>query len=138
MGTRSAIIVKVGKEYKGIYCHWDGYPTGNVGVGHLLHTVYNTQEQAEAIVALGDLSSLREKLYPEPGTVHTFDKQQEGVTVAYKRDRGEHGQGAKVGDTPDSVSERIDCAYIYVFRRGSWKVRHCSQKTFKMLSKVRK
>lgn len=137
MGTRSTIIVKVGKVYKGIYCHWDGYPEGKLGVGYKLHSIYNTQEKVEALVELGDLSSLRDKLSPEPGTIHTFDKPQTGVTVAYGRDRGEKDVAYKVGKTVLEVEDLIsDFAYSYVFKNGSWRVRHYSRKTFKPLAKV--
>lgn len=118
MGTRSAIIVKVGKEYKGIYCHWDGYPSR---VGRLLDEHYNTQEKAEALVNLGDLSSLQERLEPEPQEIHSFDRPSEGVTVAYGRDRGETGIEAKIGPTVKSVANRIEHAYCYVFKDGEWK-----------------
>lgn len=138
MGTRSAIIVKVGKEYKGIYCHWDGYPTG-LGVGAKLHIHYNSQEKAEALIALGDLSSLREKLAPEEGTTHTFDNPQADVTVAYGRDRGETDPDythPKTGKTVEEVSNKIDCAYIYVFRNGRWMFRASWRKTLRNLAKV--
>lgn len=122
MGTRSAIIVKVGKGYKGIYCHWDGYPSH---VGRILHEHYNTQDKANALVALGDLSSLKENIAPPVGFTHTFDKPIDNVTVAYGRDRGETGIETKVGSTAKEVADRIDHAFCYVFKRGQWRVVSC-------------
>lgn len=136
MGTRSAIIVKVGSKYKGIYCHWDGYPEGRNGVGFMLANHYNTQERAEALVALGDISSLKENLAPPEGVIHTFDKPycedpkdnyaRSKVTVAYGRDRGENDPSVckpKVGKSIKSVECQIcDFAYTYVFSNGEWKV----------------
>ena len=53
-----------------IYCHWDGYPSHN---GTILQEHYNTPEQVDALLALGDMSSLEAtiegcKPYDEPGT----------------------------------------------------------------------
>ena len=135
MGTRSAIIVKVGNEYRGIYCHWDGYPEGKVGVGYKLHSIYNTLEKAKAIVALGSLSSLREKLTPDEGQPHTFETPQGDVTVAYHRDRGEKLE-VVVGKSPDEVADQIDCAYIYVFRSGRWLVKAAGRKHLRKLEDV--
>lgn len=135
MGTRSAIIVKVGNKYKGIYCHWDGYPDGT-GVGYHLHNFYNSQERAEALIALGDLSTLKENLEPPEGVTHTFDapyiedvkanRATSKVTVAYGRDRGETDPEIckpKIGKTIKQVEDMIcDFAHSYVFANGKWKV----------------
>jgi len=53
-----------------IYCHWDGYPSHN---GTILQEHYNTPEQVDELLALGDMSSLGETIgecnpYDEPGT----------------------------------------------------------------------
>lgn len=94
MSTRSFI-------YKGVYCHSDGYLTYN-GAMHLDH--YNSREKADALIALGDLSLLCEKLYPDPDKPHGFDydKRQPDVTVAYARDRGEKNTEAQIV-TPESA-----------------------------------
>lgn len=145
MGTRSAIIVKVGhRKYAGIYCHWDGYPTH---VGKMLFNHYNTLDKAEALIALGDLSSLKENLAPPEGATHTFDNPyvedktsnyaSSKVTVAYGRDRGETDPDfvhPKAGKTVDEVSDKIDCAYVYVFRNGAWRYREVSSEYFKTLT----
>lgn len=56
MATRSTISVKLSDGmYKNIYCHWDGYLSNN---GMLLFKNIKTQEQAQALVEKGDISSL--------------------------------------------------------------------------------
>ena len=71
MSTRSYICVKQDDgSYKGVYCHWDGYLTYN---GAMLLDHYNNRERADALIALGDLSLLCEKLYPDPDKPHGFD-----------------------------------------------------------------
>lgn len=132
MGTRSAIIVKVGNKYMGVYCHNDGYPEGT-GVGYHLQKFYNSQEHAEALIALGDLSSVYEHIAPPEGATHTFDNRyiEEGqrwtkVTTAYGRDRGETDPEIikpKIGKSIKEVENLIcDFAHSYVFSNGEWKV----------------
>ncbi len=60
MSTRSRIAVLQENDgsVKSVYCHWDGYLSG-VGVTLLNH--YNTYQRANAVVALGGLSSLHRK-----------------------------------------------------------------------------
>jgi len=85
MATRSIINVKcTDGKVRSIYCHWDGD-------SHLpiLKKHYNSQEMAELLVSLGDLSSLQERPSPRMGEYHTFDKPISDVCVAYGRDRGE-------------------------------------------------
>ena len=70
---------------KQIYCHWDGYVEG--GVGETLVEHYNTEENIDALLELGDLSQLAQNL--NPSGEHSFDKPEAYVCVAYGRDRGE-------------------------------------------------
>jgi hypothetical protein len=86
MATRSFISIKTGKEFRTIYCHYDGYIKGN---GWMLLTHYNTAERVEALLALGALSSISPKIAPDAGTTHSFFKPQDGVVLAYHRDRGD-------------------------------------------------
>ena len=67
MGTRSSIAIKTEDGIKAIYCHWDGYVDHN---GKILKEFYKTTDKVEALIALGDISSLRE----EVGEKHDFDK----------------------------------------------------------------
>ena len=50
---------------------------------------YNSQKQAEELLALGHLSRLGEKIAPEFGEHHSFDKPQPNTVIAYHRDRGD-------------------------------------------------
>ena len=120
MSTRSFICVEQDDgSYKGVYCHWDGYLTYN---GAMLLDHYNSRERAEALIALGDLSLLCEKLYPDPDKPHGFDydKRQPDVTVAYARDRGEKNTEARIV-TPESALDSWG-EYLYVFcKDGKWR-----------------
>ena len=55
---------------KFVYCHSDGYPSY---LGKMLLEHYNTPELATALVDLGSLSMVRERLAPDEGEMHTFD-----------------------------------------------------------------
>ena len=60
MATTSTIAVQhANGTVSQIYCHFDGYLDG---VGRTLLTHYNSLEQAEALVALGGASCIRETL----------------------------------------------------------------------------
>ena len=83
---------------------------------------YNSREKADALIALGDLSLLCEKLYPDPDKPHGFDydKRQPDVTVAYARDRGEKNTEAQIV-TPESALNSWG-EYLYVFcKDGKWR-----------------
>lgn len=56
---------------KFVYCHSDGYPSY---LGKMLLEHYNTPELATALVDLGSLSMVRERLAPDEGETHRFDK----------------------------------------------------------------
>ena len=113
MSTGCLIAKQVGEDnYKTIYCHTDGYLTH---AGAVLVDFYNTEQKVDELLEVGDLSVLKERLYPNPLYTHTFDERQEGVSVAYGRDRGEQNAGAKVlcseaFHVPVHVFE-----YVYVF-----------------------
>lgn len=67
---------------------------------------YNTPELATALVDLGSLSMVRERLAPDEGEMHGFDTPvrhgtKGGVTTAYHRDRGDDLEiDSVVVDTP--------------------------------------
>lgn len=110
MGTRSSIVVKVGDKVKGIYCHWDGYPSHN---GRILIGHYNSQELAEQVISLGDLSSLDVSMECPDG--HTYSTPKDGYSIAYGRDRGEDDTDAKeYGDYPEALeSLEQECNYYW-------------------------
>lgn len=88
---------------KFVYCHSDGYPSY---LGKMLLEHYNTPELATALVDLGSLSMVRERLAPDEGETHRFDKPvrhgpKGGITTAYHRDRGDDLEiDSVVVDTP--------------------------------------
>ncbi|MDE2096217.1 MAG: hypothetical protein KGL39_03160 [Patescibacteria group bacterium] len=139
MGTRSDIIVhRADGKWARIYCHWDGYIAHN---GKILFDHYNSQERADALVALGNISSLA----PEIGEKHDFDyalhalererveKLEPGSAYSdpeylrlknmcnvYGRDRSEKDCEAKVGDTIHAVwpPDETWTEFTYVFFDG--------------------
>lgn len=126
MGTRSNIGIRnLDNTITGIYCHWDGYPEWN---GKILLENYNDVDKVNALMELGDLSSLRIKLNPEPGKPHTYDEQQNDVCVAYGRDRGEKGTESKLFKSLSQFERYMDdsgAEYQYVFDTtiGEWAYR---------------
>ena len=118
MATRSNIaIVNQDKSISSIYCHWDGYPEY---VGKMLLNHYNNVGIINELLDLGNLSQLCGKLYSTD--IHTFDKPEEGVCVAYGRERGEKNQEAIVfedlGEFEDSASNSW-ADYQYLFDNGN-------------------
>lgn len=60
MGTRSTISIESSNgAVSTVYCHWDGYLSG---VGRTLNRSYSSREQAEQLIAGGDMSSLYDEL----------------------------------------------------------------------------
>jgi len=114
MSTRSAIIHKTENGYAGIYCHSDGYPSWN---GRLLLENYQDPEKVAALIALGDISSLGERV--NPLGEHSFENRESGTTVAYGRDRGESDVDTTIGTSVEDVADKIGHnGYVYVFNRG--------------------
>ena len=123
MATRSNIaIVNQDKSISSIYCHWDGYPEY---VGKMLLNHYTTSDIVNELLNLGNLSNLDKNVNPTES--HTFDKPQDGVCVAYGRERGEKDQEAIVfedlGEFEDSASNSW-ADYQYLFEDGKWSYRN--------------
>ena len=103
MATRSTIAVEhADGTVSAVYCHWDGYVEHN---GTLLDQCYNSREQAEALIALGNISAL----------CSTLDK-----TEFYGRDRGEHNQVTKKYSSISDYYLLCSEEYNYIFRNGQW------------------
>lgn len=122
MSTRSYIARQIGDDqYRSIYCHSDGYLTYN---GALLLDHYNSPEKVDELLDLGDLSLLGEKPNPDPAQPHSFDysKRQEGVTVAYGRDRGDEDTQARIKTLAqlDDPGNWTDYVYLYT-QDNEWK-----------------
>ena len=123
MGTRSTIAVKHGDRYKAVYCHWDGYLDHN---GRILLENYDSTK-ANNLVALGDISSLRENI----GEKHSFDlravegSEEATWTTFYGRDRGEEGVEFKSFGSEKEWMNYYDgsgAEYYYVMDSGVWYV----------------
>ena len=121
MGTRSAIgIEHQNGKIEAVYCHWDGYLSWN---GQMLSDHYD-REKTLALVALGDLSSLKSEI----GERHDFEDRSDTVRnwcKFYGRDRGETGIESKsFNDIDDFVLNfNSGAEYHYVLRlSGIWQV----------------
>lgn len=118
MATRSTIIAKTDVGYSAIYCHSDGYPEW---VGRILNEHYLDPNKVMELIALGDLSSLGERVHPI-GT-HSFREPESGTTVAYGRDRGEKNTAAKSSSSLQTLInkfKRSDAEHAYVFDGTGW------------------
>lgn len=127
---RSAIVVKVGNKYKGVYCHNNGDHYGKNSLRVHLYTSYNSQEMAESLVELGDLSIVQGNIAPPEGIPHTFDAPLPNVTVAYVRDRGDDRVESAVRSARSvkGITDYIDHEYVYLFKDGQWTVRRYDRK----------
>jgi hypothetical protein len=77
MGTRSNIgATQEDGTIKVIYCHWDGYPEG---VGAVLTEHYTEPAKVQALLNLGDISSLNDT---EVENVESYAKRGETDTEA--------------------------------------------------------
>lgn len=115
MATRSTITVLCDDgKYRTIYCHWDGAPAG---VGQVLLDHYQTTDEArQALIALGNLSSLHESTECPDG--HSFEHPAAGHCVAYGRDRGESRMEAVETDINPGLEE----AFHYLWNGSEWLV----------------
>jgi len=91
---------------------------------------YNDISIVNQLMLLGDLSSLREKLYPDDSKPHTFQNQQEDVCVAYGRERSESDVDCKtfnnIGDF-ERFAGNSDAEYQYLFNSGTWTYREINR-----------
>jgi hypothetical protein len=128
MSTRAAIIEKTKDGYRGIYNHSDGYLKG---VGRTLLEHYTDPVKVSALIDLGDISSLGERVKPISPN-HSFDTPEEETTVAYHRDRGEKYNKPYFGKTVKAVEQIIGHdGYVYVFEDGKWTCNGKDFSTFK-------
>lgn len=115
MGTQSLIGVMHGDKLKAVTAHWDGY---HAYMGKILFENYDSAK-ANHLVSLGDISSVKARVEPDPGERHTFDDPAPNVTIAYHRDRGEDFSGWQVFDSFEEVLEYGE-TYVYIMRDGVW------------------
>ena len=134
MSTRSNIgIVNADNSISGIYCHYDGYLSNN---GNILLEHYRSVDIVQQLMTLGDLSTLREKLYPNEAEPHTFNNPQEdvcvsyrrdrGVCISYRRDRGETDVNCQIFNNIGEFEDMADdtgAEYQYLFQNDRWSFR---------------
>ncbi len=121
MGTRSRIAFpSTGEQFKSIYCHWEGNPAW---VGKVLVEHYASAARAKALIKVGDISTLRARLAPAKGVVHTFENPVCDTTVAYGRDRGDKDCQALTSNNFSALvfaAGECNAEYVYVFADGKW------------------
>jgi len=112
MATRSNIAYKTPEgKIRSVYCHWDGYPAHN---GEMLVRHYQQARKIAQLVEMGQISSLDQDVFPTPGSGHSFDSPEEGVTVFYGRDRGETLVGTQeFADIPSWIDDMEEYAYLW-------------------------
>lgn len=114
MSTHATIaVLNADNTISSIYLHSDGYKSY---AGRMLLAHYNTQEKAEALVALGDLSALAPSIDKPLG--HSFATPVRGYTIAYGRDRGESNVSAQKQDIQSF--RRNSEGFTYLFANGRW------------------
>ena len=112
MATRSTIAIRnADTTVTGIYCHWDGYLSYN---GKVLVENYTTEAAVRELIALGDLSSLGERI----GSKHDFDNAPRDECNAYGRDRGETGVDATTFGSWREMLNKVGEGYNYLFVPG--------------------
>ena len=126
MSTRSRIAKEnPDHSYTSIYCHYDGYPDH---VGRLLKEYYKDEKKVSELISLGDLSSLREKINPNPANIHDFNAPQSDVCIYYHRDRGDKWEETKPLESKTLEDLRVLgedtwAEYIYVYTLNyEWKL----------------
>ena len=125
MSTRSSIAIKrKDGTIESVYCHSDGYLEYN---GVMLNKFYRNPKKINSLINLGDLSFLDRRVNPDPDIPHSFDydKRQEGVTVAYGRDRNEKRTNKKFHNSLKDYIKSFsnswqEYAYLYDEENSKW------------------
>ena len=117
MSTRSTIWIKnEDGTFSGVYCHFDGYLSGN---GMTLKRYYKTADKVRELVALGSLSVLEENTEK---------------CIAYHRDRGV--DLCIYSDVEEKELPKYQEEYNYFFIDGKWKYTEAGEKEMKDLEKA--
>jgi len=131
MGTRSGIGIENPNTgvIKAVYCHWDGYLEHN---GSILNKHYDSSPKVNNLIALGDLSSLKQEIGAKHafGTIGMTPAEQEAYEVEhgnsctfYGRDRKETGIEWKTAHTFDEFLSQVEACcgdYYYIMKDGTW------------------
>lgn len=102
MGTPSFIAKQIGADsYLTIYCQIEGHLCST---GYLLDKYYNTPEQVDALLSLGDIYSVESTLNPDNGNY------------------GKAGRPAAVMDIDTLLDDKDFAEYLYIFTQDNrWK-----------------
>ena len=106
MSTRSNIVYDTGNSVRAVYCHHDGYLDHN---GRILFEHYNSEDEVEALIELGDFTSLK------PTVEETREKTMR--SVSFESDRGFR--------TLDQYMHQVDGSdieYIYLWDKYMWMI----------------
>ena len=154
MGTRSMIAIQnpYNKTVRAVYCHWDGYLEHN---GAILHKHYSASPKVNNLIALGDISSLKNEI----GEKHDFSRLDStlpeaeyealygNMTTFYGRDRGETGTEFKVFKTLAEAEDHYTWSdYFYCFKYtkasdytvGEWHYKKVGERWKKLAPAIKK
>ena len=119
MSTRAMIGIKMlAGGVRATCLHNDGHV---MHTGYTLAIFYGSEAKFRALLELGDLSAIGERLAPESKEAHSFVAPAEGVTVAYHRDRGEALRPAREYASPEAylaALKEFAASYLYLFDSG--------------------
>jgi len=128
MSTRSAIgIQRKDGTIEAIYCHCNGYPTGN---GVILFNCYNDVKKINKLLKLGDISILGKN--PQSKKEYWGEEDRGDDCLAYN-DRGENTHSIKFKDYKEFFEcyKEAWCEFVYLFNpeTKTWKVQDtCKRK----------
>ena len=105
MSTRSYIALKEGNGYRGIYCHFDGYPEG---VGAILTNHYTNLNKIQNLISQGHASYL-EKSIEESRFYHTWINEPLQI------------DGYNSAKELESTAAHMGCEWLYLFQDNQWK-----------------
>ena len=89
---------------------------------------YNSQEKADALLALGPLYQLGTKIAPDPNKHHSFEKPQPDVVLAFTRDRDHFWQNEPYSyhifksreDFAKKAPKEMHVTTLHLFENGCW------------------
>ena len=118
MATNCTISIRnPDNTFTSIYVHYDG---NLEEAGEILKNHYTTVESIEALMSLGDLSSLAES--PELPEGHSFDNRIKGHCVPYSL-RDEESPAIVYENEGEFMPDTMFHPFNYLFEDGVWKYR---------------
>jgi hypothetical protein len=106
MATRSTIAVDLPECIRAVYCHWDGYPDEEGGVGETLKHHYTKLRDIINLLDNGNLSVLK-------STIELSE---------FYKDRGEDSPAQIFKSESDwlEYANNCGCEYSYLFSENAW------------------